>query len=330
MQNISPWIRFLSTIADVTVLRLFLDIASIFIPTSLFTSKTVILTSFLGAVFLTYFISRIFLNGQTIGMWMFGYHIRKNTKGKRLTWLEEVLRFISQGISVLLLFLPFLYVFFNKKSVHLSDAVVDSSPNPAPMKFEKSRPFQKLIGVLLLAAAITSIPMIFNKVPAVDLFARIFKGEIARMICIGLVICSATFGVLSVVGWKWAAHLVAAFYLIMVVSAVWSIFDINAYQRRVSQNLKETLNLAHAQSPTGISAKMLNSLIADADNNLQKNLLPAAKFGLVTNLIPLAYMIYLLFSARVDLIIKSVLDRIRASGEKIIGKIRLSYEERFK
>lgn len=330
MQNISPWIRFLSTIADITVLRLLLDVASIFIPTSWFTNRTVILTSFLGAVFLTYFLSRIFLKGQTIGMWMFGYHIRKNTKGKRLTWFEEVLRFISQGISVLLLFLPFLYVFFNKKSAHLSDAIVDSSPNPVPMKFEKSRPFQKLIGVLLLAAAITSVPMIFSQVPAVDLFARIFKGEIARIICISLVICSLAFGILSIVGWKWAVHLVAAFYFIMVASAVWSIFDINAYQRRTSQNLKETLNLAHAQSPSGISAKMLNSLIADADNNLQKNLLPAAKFGLVNNLIPLIYMIYLLFSARLDVIIKSVLDRIRTIAEKIVGKIRLSYEERFK
>ncbi len=330
MQNVSPWIRFLSTITDLAIFRLLLDVASIFIPASWLTNKAVILLSFLGGVFLTYFASRLFLKGQTMGMWLFGYNIRKNTKGKRLTWFEEVLRFISQWISVFLLFVPFLYLFFNKRSAHLSDAIVDSSPNLVPMRFDTSRPLQKLIGILLVTAAVTSIPMIFAKIPAVDLFARIFKGEVARVVSITLVVCSAALGIISITGWRWAAHLVAGFYLIMVASATWSVVDISAYQRRTSQNLKETLNLAYAQSPSGISAKMLNSLISDADSQLQKSLLPAAKFGLVTNLIPLMYMIYLLFSLRLDAIIKSVLNRIRTSGEKIIGRIRLSSEERLK
>lgn len=330
MQHVSPWIRFLSTIADITILRAVLDVVSFIVPTSILVDKTIVLVSFLGAILITYFLSRLLLRGQTVGMWLFGYTVRKNIKNKRLTWFEEILRFVSQWISVFLLLLPFSYAFFNKKSAHLSDVIVDSSPIAVDFPFGRSMPLQRLIGILLIAGTITVIPIIFQKVPAIDLFARIYKGELARAIVICLVLFSGVLGIISVLGWKWAAHLVAAFYLIMIISAIWSLIDMNAYQKRVSQNLKETLNLAHAQSPSGVSTKMLGSLISDVDNQLQKNLPAATKFGLATNLIPFSYMIYLLFSKRFDGIIKLILSRVRAVAEKVVEKIRMSSEERSK
>lgn len=318
MQYASPWSRFLSACADLSILRLLLDFGSLAVPSAWFANKAIVFAAFAVCILITYFVSRAFLNGQTLGMWLFGYRVVKNVKGKRLTWFEEILRFASQWISALLFFLPFTYSLFNKKAVHFSDLVVDSAPQKTEARFADARPFQRFLGLLLIIMAINGILAVVQKVPAIDLFGRIIKGEVARGIHISLVLSCALAGIFNIYGKRRSIHIAAALYFVLSFSAVWSLTIFDIYQRRVSQNLQETLTSANAQTSQPISEKMLKGMVQETDRYMQGNLKSATKANLVLNAICLFYMLYLIFVRQLEPLVK----KGRSFAVSVIRKIR--------
>lgn len=295
MQYVSPWNRFLSACSDITIVRLMLDLISLTIPPQWLIHKSIVFSSFAACIILTYFLPRIIFKGQTLGMWFYGYRVVKSIKAKRLTWFEEILRFISQWISALLFFLPFTYVFFNKKSAHFSDLVVDSVPEKTQGRFDDAWPFQKFLGLLLIVMAINGIFASVQKMPAIDMFGRIIKGELARGIHISLILFCGFAGFLNLSGKRRAAHAAAILYLILLLSAAWSLAKFDGYQRRVAQNLRETLVSANSQSQEAISEKMLNGILHESNKYLQGNLKNATRANLAINALCFFYMLYLVF-----------------------------------
>lgn len=328
MQYATPWSRFLSACTDITVFRLLLDLGSLILPSAWFANNSVVFLAIAICILLTYFVPRVFLKGQTLGMWFFGYRIVKTTKGKRLTWIEEVLRFLSQSISALLLLLPFTYSLFNKQHAHFSDLVVDGVPQKVENPIGDARSFQRFLGVLLLVAAVNGLLAAMSRAPAIDLYGRIVKGEPARAIHLLLSLLCITAGLLNILGKKYSAHAAAFLYLFLLVSSIWSLAIFDSYQIRVSQNLQQTMTQANTLALQPINEKMLKGFIQETDKYMRQNLRSSTLVNLFINAICFVYMLGIIFIQQLQPIRNSIHASMMAGYEKI--KLALGWANRRK
>ena len=318
MQYVSPWIRFLSLCIDLAVLRICLDLISFLSPATWLTDKKIAYILFFAGIFFAYILTRIILGGQTFGMWILGYKILKNSKSKRLTLFEELLRFVSQWISALLLFLPFAYALFNKKHAHFSDLVVDSSPQVFPGRFSSGKPLQKLIGVLLFSMALTSLFSIFSKSPAVDLFARIIKGDPARFVHGGLFLVCLMGAGLNLIGNKRAAAYSMLFFLMLTVSSLWAVINFDAYNRRVIQNFETSVNAMITPNGSSMNDKLFKTFLSETQVQISKSLKPTLWGNIAMNPLYALYMLSIIFERQVNAqlkrffeILKNLFERLR-------------------
>lgn len=248
---------------------------------------------FFVSFFFTYIFPKKVFRGQSIGMFAMQYEILSITNGKRLSFLQHILRVFAQSFNILAFFIPYLVSIFHFRKSHLADLVTNSHAVVVKSKLLNNSLLDVLIGFFAFSYFLKNFFMYFSKDAMIDLFGNLWYGETARFFLLVVIFFELSIFMMNLFKVRWYIFVNLFYFLMYLLSHFVTILHLSRYRTVLLDKATETyglyFSLIEKANPVFDSAVFLENFIF-----IFRNVLPFLVF--VNFLFCFLFLIHYFFS----------------------------------